>query len=116
MASLLDSVMGMVGKGKIDPRMLDQAKDLLGDNSPIGGLGGLLNKAQEQGMGDKSSSWVGKGKNLPISPDQIEKLLGHEQVQAIAKKLGIPADKAAKQLSAVLPKLVDQFTPDGKAP
>src|SRR5687768_4978235 len=116
MASLLDSVAGMVRKQGADPRMLDSLKGLLGNDSPIGGLPGLLGKAKREGLGDKADSWVSTGKNQPVSASQIEKLLGNDQVASIAAKLGISPDTAAKQISAVLPKLVDQLTPNGKVP
>jgi uncharacterized protein YidB (DUF937 family) len=81
-----------------------------------GGLGGLLGTLQEKGLGDVGDSWVSKGKNLPISPEQLEDVLGNEHVKAIAGKLGIAPEKAASQLAKYLPQVIDRLTPDGKVP
>jgi len=62
------------------------------------------------------SSWVGKGKNLPISADQIKSALGSEQMSKLAQKIGLPADTVANLLSKHLPGTLDQLTPDGKIP
>src|SRR6516165_2462502 len=37
----------------------------------LGGLGGLLNKLQQGGLGDQTKSWVGSGQNQPVSPNQL---------------------------------------------
>jgi uncharacterized protein YidB (DUF937 family) len=89
---------------------------LLGGGSPIGGLDGLIGKLQQHGLGDVGASWVSKGKNLPISPAQLQAVLGNEHVQAIAARLGIAPDQAAKHLARSLPQVVDRVTPDGKVP
>jgi uncharacterized protein YidB (DUF937 family) len=115
MSSILDSVMGLLG-GRVSPQMMDSVKGLLREDSPIGGLSGLLQKAQAAGLGSKTSSWVGKGSNAKVSPEETKNLLGGDQIAAIAGKLGISPEKAARQISAILPKLVDQLTPDGKVP
>ena len=37
----------------------------------LGGLGGLLNKLQQGGLGNVTNSWVGSGQNQPVSPGQV---------------------------------------------
>ena len=37
----------------------------------LGGLGGLLNKLQQGGLGNETKSWVGSGQNQPVSPSQL---------------------------------------------
>ena len=81
-----------------------------------GGLGGLLAMEQQAGLGQVVASWIGTGQNLPISADQLQGLLGSDQVSAIAQKLGLPADAAAQMLAQVLPHAVDHLTPDGQVP
>ncbi len=85
-------------------------------NSASGGAEGLLNTFNEKGFGDVMSSWIGKGENLPISPEQIQQVLGSDQVQQIAEKLGLSAGEASSQLAEMLPQLVDKLTPDGSLP
>ena len=81
-----------------------------------GGAADLLGKLHLGGLGDIASSWVGKGKNLPIPADMLAKVLGNSTIAAIAAKLGISPDHAAKGLAEALPHAVDDMTPDGEPP
>ena len=81
-----------------------------------GGLAGLMKVFQQKGLGNLVNSWVSTGKNLPISPDQIQKALGSDTIKNLAAKAGISTNNAASQLSALLPALVDKLTPNGKLP
>ena len=49
-----------------------------------GGISGLAEAFRQKGMGHLVSSWIGTGANLPVSPDQIQHVLGNEQIQAVA--------------------------------
>lgn len=102
------------------PGMMDVLTGLLGGqgggNGGAGGLGGLLAMAQQAGLGNVVASWIGTGQNLPISADQLQSLLGSDQVAAIAQKLGLSPDVASQMLSQVLPHAVDHLTPDGQVP
>ena len=98
-----DSILGGIG-------------GLLGEGSPIGGMDGLLEQLAAKGLGDVGASWVAKGKNLPISAEQIQDVLGGDQVAAIAKRAGVSPDQAAAWVSKLLPTVVDSLTPDGKVP
>jgi len=42
----------------------------------LGGLGGLLNKLEQGGLGNQTKSWVGTGQNQPVSPSQLGQALG----------------------------------------
>ncbi len=81
-----------------------------------GGLDGLLKQFQDKGLGEAAASWVGTGKNLSISKEQIAAVLGHPQIAGIAKSLGVSPDQAASTLASLLPQAVDQLTPNGKLP
>jgi uncharacterized protein YidB (DUF937 family) len=85
-------------------------------NNQKGGISGLLEKFQQGGLGDLMSSWIGTGTNLPISSEQIQQVLGQEQIQAFAQKAGIAPEAASSQLAEALPDVVDKLTPDGQAP
>ena len=85
-------------------------------NNTPGGLSGLLQSFQEKGLGGLASSWVGTGQNLPISADQIQNVLGSDQVKELAAKAGISPDMASSALSQLLPTLVDKMTPNGQVP
>ncbi len=84
-------------------------------NQP-GGLSGLLQCFHEKGLGGLAASWVGTGQNLPITADQIQHVLGSEQVKQLAAKAGISPETASATLSQLLPSLVDKLTPNGQVP
>ena len=110
---LLDSVAGAVlGKvmGGNQGGMAAIAMELLNGN---GGIGGLLEKFNQGGLGDLAASWVSKGDNLPISAEQITSALGSGQLAEIASKFGISPDVLSSQLAEHLPGVIDKVTPDG---
>ena len=81
-----------------------------------GGLQGLINKFQQQGLGDTVNSWVSTGPNKPISPDDVHRALGPDLLQQLAAKSGVPVQELAQKLSTILPQAVDTMTPDGRVP
>lgn len=85
-------------------------------NNTPGGLPGLLQNFHDKGLGGVASSWVANGQNLPISADQIQSVLGSDQVKQLAAKAGISPDAAGSALSQLLPTLVDKLTPNGQMP
>lgn len=80
-----------------------------------GGIAGLAETFQQKGLGDIVSSWIGTGANLPVSAAQIQQVLGSEQVEALARKMGVSPEAAGSQLAGMLPGIVDKLTPDGEA-
>jgi uncharacterized protein YidB (DUF937 family) len=85
-------------------------------NNQPGGLSGLLQQFHDKGLGSLVTSWVGTGQNLPISADQIQHVLGSEQVKELAAKAGISPDAASSHLAQLLPMLIDKLTPNGQLP
>jgi uncharacterized protein YidB (DUF937 family) len=85
-------------------------------NSREGGLSGLAETFQQKGLGDIVSSWIGTGQNLPVSADQIQQVLGNDQIRSFAQSVGISADDAGPKLAELLPGIVDKLTPDGQVP
>jgi uncharacterized protein YidB (DUF937 family) len=85
-------------------------------NNQPGGLSGLLQSFHDKGLGSLASSWVGTGQNLPITADQIQHVLGSDQVKQMAAKAGISPAAAGAALSQLLPSLVDKLTPNGEMP
>jgi uncharacterized protein YidB (DUF937 family) len=118
---LLDSIVGQVagalGSGAAGPQggLLEAVTGLL-NNPQTGGLQGLIQAFEQQGLGHVISSWIGTGQNLPISADQLQAVLGNAQVQAIAQKLGLSPQDITSHLSQLLPQVVDQVTPNGQVP
>lgn len=85
-------------------------------NSHPGGLPGMLQSFHDKGLGELASSWVGTGQNLPISAEQIQHVLGSDQVKQLAAKAGISSDLAGSSLAQLLPSLIDKLTPNGQMP
>jgi len=112
---LLDSILG-AATGKSDAS--GEANPLIGIVGGLlaqsGGLQGLANKFAQSGQGNAFQSWVGMGENQPVSSDQIQNVLGSEQVNAIATKMGVDPAVASTFLAEHLPKIVDKLTPAGK--
>ena len=70
--------------------------------------------SRKPGQAGAFSSWVGMGDNQSISADQIQSVLGSEQVNALAAKFGVDPAQASHFLAEYLPKVVDKLTPEGK--
>jgi uncharacterized protein YidB (DUF937 family) len=81
-----------------------------------GGLGGLIDAFKKTGLGAQADSWVAKGPNQSITPDQIGQGLDGGMLDQIAAQTGVPKEELLKRLSQVLPSLVDQMTPNGSLP
>lgn len=77
------------------------------------GLPRLIESFKKVGLEETVLSWIGKGKNMPISGDQVQSALGPKVIGELAKKVGIDATSAAATLSKLLPKAVDGLTPNG---
>ena len=86
------------------------------DGGLLGGLGGLLGKLKEEGLGDVASSWVNSGENKPISANDLGKALGPDVIHEIAQRTGLNEQELLKQLSTALPGVVDKLTPNGQVP
>jgi len=81
-----------------------------------GGVEGVVNEFQRNGLGPTINSWVGTGPNQAISPDQLHKALGPELMQQLADKSGMSIQDLAQKLAQVLPQAVDKLTPNGTIP
>ncbi|WP_174875099.1 YidB family protein [Vogesella oryzae] len=110
--SLFDQLGGLLG-GDGSNNLLQSAQTLLNDN---GGVSGLVEKFQQGGLGEIVSSWVGTGDNLAISAEQIQSVLGNEQIAGLAAKLGLDSNQLAQQVAEHLPTLIDRLTPNSEVP
>lgn len=114
MDQLGQAVGGMLGGSSNQNPLLQALTGLLGQNSSVGGLAGLVQTLQKNGLGEIVNSWVGTGKNLPVTPQQIQQGLGGDLLKQLATKAGISPEAAGTQLAGLLPDLVDKLTPTGK--
>lgn len=79
-------------------------------------LSGLLQQLHDGGLGEKSQSWVGNGKNQSISGVELAQALPYQALDHVAQQAGISPEHAADQLAQVLPEAVDKLTPQGEVP
>jgi uncharacterized protein YidB (DUF937 family) len=87
-----------------------------GSGGLLGGLGGLLDKLQKGGLGDVANSWVGSGQNKPVPPGKLGPALGPDIIKTLAQRSGLSEEDITRQLSQILPGLVDKLTPQGRLP
>jgi uncharacterized protein YidB (DUF937 family) len=85
-------------------------------DSKSGGIGGLIAKLTNGGLGQHVQSWIGHGENQPVNADQVRQALGEDQITKLAQQAGTTPDEAANQLAQKLPGAVDQLTPEGSVP
>jgi uncharacterized protein YidB (DUF937 family) len=89
------------------------------DDSPgsiLDGLGGLVDQFQKKGMGDVIDSWVNRGKNKTIAPDDVSVALGGDVVDELSRRTGLSRDQVVTELARMLPNAVDKLTPEGRLP
>ena len=87
-----------------------------GTGGLLGGLGGLVEKLQKGGLGNAINSWIGTGQNQPVSPGQLGSALGPDIIKMLAQRSGLSEEEITKQLSQILPGVVDKLTPHGRLP
>jgi uncharacterized protein YidB (DUF937 family) len=75
-----------------------------------------LNKLEQGGLGDQTKSWVGSGQNQPVSPSQLGSALGPSILKTVSQLTGLSEEDLTKQLSQVLPGVVNGLTPNGRLP
>lgn len=116
---LFDSVVGSVlnnlgsSGGAQGGDMMQMVMGLLQQN---GGLGGLVEMLNKNGLAQQAASWVGTGDNLPVSADQISSALGSGPLADLASKFGIDPQQLSGSLAQYLPDVVNQLTPQGRLP
>jgi uncharacterized protein YidB (DUF937 family) len=86
------------------------------DKTDIGGLQGIVARLAAAGLDRQVESWLGDGRNLPITTEQLRSALDGEQVRQVALEFGLPIDAALKILADQLPGVVDQTSPHGSLP
>ncbi len=107
------AVGGMVGGPSGQHPLLQAVTGLLGKDSGIGGLAGLVQAFQKNGLGELVNSWVSTGPNLPATPSQIEQGIGGDLLNQLAGKAGLSSGAASSQLASLLPDLINKLTPNG---
>jgi uncharacterized protein YidB (DUF937 family) len=102
------------GGGGGGASMLAALAPLLGSLLASGGLQKLLSQFQAQGMGAKANSWMSTGENEPLTGEEVRQVVGEETVREAASRLGVSEDEAASDLAQLIPKIVDNASPEGE--
>jgi uncharacterized protein YidB (DUF937 family) len=99
-----------------DAPRLPEAKPDASPGSILDGLGGLIDQFQKKGLGEVVDSWVNRGSNKDLAPDQVSVALGGDVVDELSRRTGLSRDQVVTELAKMLPNMVDKLTPDGRMP
>jgi uncharacterized protein YidB (DUF937 family) len=103
------------GSGATAGKFANEAIDLLQRGAP-GGLEALLERFRQHGLAEQVSSWISTGRNLPITPEDVQRVLGPAQVEELARRTGVDVKVASQELASLVPQIVDRLTPSGQVP
>ena len=81
-----------------------------------GGMMDLVNQFRGAGKADAVESWVARGPNEAVSPNDLSKVLTEEQIAFLTERTGMSRDELLAGLSERLPQVVDELTPEGRVP
>src|SRR5262245_41451410 len=106
---LFDGVLG----GVVGASMVSVVNGILEKH---GGVQGIVNEFEKNGLGPTVKSWVGTGPNDPVSPTDVHRVLGPDLLQQLSARSGLSVQELSEKLAQVLPQAVDRMTPDGTIP
>ena len=81
-----------------------------------GGVGGVLERFRQKGLGKQADSWVSTGSNHELLADEANEVVGGEELSRLAQQLGVPEREIAGGFAEIVPELVDQLSPGGQVP
>jgi uncharacterized protein YidB (DUF937 family) len=110
---LLDALTGLAASGQQHAALYQEVGNLV---TQSGGVNGLVQKFEQQGMGGVIGSWISTGPNPAISGEQIVDVLGKDKITEIAAKAGLSEAQVASGISTLLPMVIDHLTPNGTVP
>ena len=79
-----------------------------------GGIGSVLQRANQRGYGRQADSWVGTGDNEPLDPGAIDEMVGHDEVMRMSQQLGLPEQDVKQGFAEILPEMINQLSPEGR--
>jgi uncharacterized protein YidB (DUF937 family) len=79
-------------------------------------MGAVMDKFRQRGMGRQAQSWMSTGQNEPIDEQAVEQVVGHQELQQMAQRLGVPEEQVAQAFAEIMPEMVDKMTPQGQMP
>ncbi|MEQ4643307.1 MULTISPECIES: YidB family protein [Providencia] len=108
---LFEQMMGMVAGDK-----MQQFQSVINWVENQGGLQGVIEKFNEQGLSGVIASWISEGNNLPIDASQLMQVFGNANIQELAQQVGLEPQATSEMIAKYLPQLVDSATPNGEVP
>jgi len=103
---------GMIG-GMVGAEMINVVNGLIEKH---GGVQGIVNQLQTNGLGPTVNSWIAQGPNTPVTAAHMQTAFGEQTLADLAAKAGISPQDLAAKLAQVLPHAVDALTPNGVVP
>lgn len=99
---------------------LEDLRQMLGGSAGGGGfmsgLSELFERFSNPVQKAKVDTWVRRGPNASLAPDELEEALDEETLAELGAKTGLSREELLSRLSTSLPEAVDQATPDGQFP
>jgi uncharacterized protein YidB (DUF937 family) len=80
------------------------------------GVGNTVQDFERSGHGEIARSWVGRGQNRSITPENLEGALGEDGIRDLMQQTGMERDELLATLSEHLPRVIDHLTPEGRLP
>ena len=81
-----------------------------------GGLHDLIERFKQNGQSQAADSWVKRGPNQPLGPDQLEQAIGPDVLATLTQQTGLSREELLSRLTRELPAAVDKLTPEGRLP
>jgi uncharacterized protein YidB (DUF937 family) len=81
-----------------------------------GGVGAVLEKFRNKGFGAQAQSWVSTGANQAIQADDVNNVIGRDELSQLSRQLGVPEREVADGFGEILPEVVDKLSPEGEVP
>ena len=101
------------------PESAGTTDDSTAGSSPgsiLDGLGRLIEQFRRIGLGDTVDTWFKRGPNKRVAPNDIALVLGEDAIDELARRTGLSRGRVLVELSKLLPRVVDQLTPEGQLP
>ena len=114
---LLDQIVeGIAGQAGGNASILPTALKVLLGGTQQGGLAGMVQQFESAGLGNVVNSWISNGPNQAISPQDLHRALGEDQVRQASTETGLSVAQLLPLLAQHLPDIIDQLTPHGTVP
>jgi uncharacterized protein YidB (DUF937 family) len=78
-----------------------------------GGVGAVLDRFKQQGLGKKTQSWLSTGDNEPLDEQSVQQVVGSQELAQMAQRLGVPEHEVAEAFADIMPEMVNQLSPQG---